>query len=86
MSNAWETTTEDILNIIKRKDISISENQNWSTDLDEAAEEIEFELNSEDHARIEKAVLYGNDLESQTEYAYDELEKILIEKEIIEKE
>lgn len=64
MSNAWETTSDDIANVLDR---------NRAFDYD--AEEIcDFVI---DHDAVEKAALYGNDIEEQTEFAYQEIERQL---------
>ena len=63
MSNAWETTVEDVLNICNmRLNMGLSE---------ESAEIILSDLN---HKAIEDAALYGEDINEQTCNAYDEIE------------
>lgn len=65
MSNAWETTTDDVLNVVHNMGKKLQDNE---------AEEI---LNNLDQFAIEDAALNGNDIETQTEYAYEEIEKQL---------
>lgn len=70
MSNAWETTTEDVLNVIHdmgRKATS------------EKVEEIMEEL---DQFSIEDAALNGDSLDEQTRYAYEEIKRQIIEKKL----
>lgn len=63
MSNAWETTVEDVLNVCNmRLNMGLSE---------ESAEIILSDLN---HKAIEDAALYGEDINEQTCNAYDEIE------------
>ena len=62
MSNAWETTIEDVQNVtLMSSAFPVNEDvaKNVLTQLDLAA--------------IEKAALRGNDMEKQTEYAYEEI-------------
>jgi hypothetical protein len=65
MSNAWETTDEDVLNVL-----------NSMGKKDSSAEDV---LSNLDHYKIERAALKGNDLETQTEYAYEEIKRQLTE-------
>jgi len=67
MSNAWETTIDDVENVLVSMGINgVSE---------EKLEEItDFKI---DHVAIEKAALYGESMEKQTDYAYEEIEKQL---------
>lgn len=67
MSNAWETTTEDVLNVVHSMGKKLKENE---------ADEI---LNNLDQFAIEDAALNGNDIEEQTDYAYDEIKRQLFD-------
>jgi hypothetical protein len=73
MSNAWETTDEDIINVVR--DIRMGKIAS-----EPAVKRI---LENLDHDSIEKAALNGNDLDEQTRYAYEEIKKQLIEKNLI---
>lgn len=66
MSNAWETTSEDVLTVLEANGISVS------VDMEEHKldEIVDFQL---DHDAIEKSALNGTDMETQTEYAYAEI-------------
>ena len=64
MSLAFEITEEDIQNVLTRN--KAEGNPNAILDL-------------LDMAAIEKAALYGDDIDDQTEYAYQEIEKQLHE-------
>jgi len=63
MSNAWETTTEDILIVTHRMGKKISGDK---------CREIHDAL---DHFQIENEALRANDLEAQTNAAYNEIER-----------
>ena len=63
MSNAWETTSEDVQNACANNNYYISEDM---------AEKL---LGKLDHDAIEKAALYGNDMDEQTNNAYDEIRR-----------
>ena len=73
MSNAWETTEDDVLNVVHKMGKKLKSGE---------AEEILFEL---DQFAIEDAALAGNDIESQTNYAYEEIEKQIIENNLLER-
>lgn len=64
MSQAWETTPEDVNNVIRNRFGKVPN-----------AAMIAKVHNDLDHAAIEKAALYGDDIDQQTTYAYDEIEK-----------
>ena len=68
MSLAWETTTDDIQNVLSKMECSVDENKALLI------------LGDIDTDAVEKAALYGNDMETQTEYAYEEIKKQLISK------
>ena len=63
MSNAWETTTEDVLNVIHKMGRKATSDQ------------VETIFDSLDHFKIEDAVIRANDLETQRTYAYAEIER-----------
>jgi hypothetical protein len=65
MSLAFEITEEDVLNVLRRNNVK----------ADPAAC-----LGLLDTGSIEKAALYGDDIDQQTEYAYQEIEKQLKDK------
>ena len=62
MSNAFEVTTDDVLNVVHRMGKKIN---------GEKCHEIHAAL---DHNLVECEALRANDLETQTEYAYQEIE------------
>lgn len=61
MGYAFEITTEDVLTVMQQLGIEGGE---------EKAEEFFNEL---DTGAVEKAALYGDDMDEQTEYAYKEI-------------
>jgi hypothetical protein len=63
MSNAWETTSEDVLNVIHRMGKKATSEQ---------VEQIHDDL---DHYEIECEALRGDDMDEQTESAYVEIER-----------
>ena len=63
MSSAWETTVEDVQNVLKKMGKTCTEEQ---------ADQIHSSL---DHQEIERSALQGNDMETQTEYAYEEINR-----------
>jgi hypothetical protein len=69
MSFAWQTTEEDISAVLA------------NTKLDEISNS-EFYMDKLDHNKIAEAALFGDDLETQTDFAYQEIEKQI--REIIE--
>lgn len=66
MSNAWETTTDDVKNILRHHEKS---------GFLKEAEDVVFE-NAD---RIEGAALCYDEMEDQTASAYDEIENVLLE-------
>lgn len=58
-SLAFEITVEDVINVLRK--------ENRIAHLSKAKEL----FNTLDHGAIEKEALYGDDMEEQTEYAYD---------------
>jgi hypothetical protein len=70
MSTAFEITSEDVRSVMEIN----------GRPVDEAtAEKLLHDVIAPEDGRIEKAALYGNEMEEQTEYAYQELAKILRE-------
>jgi hypothetical protein len=67
MGNAWKTTSEDISNIIH----GMGKKTNTVA--------INHILNNLDHFKIEDAVLCGNNIEEQTNLAYIEIRRQIIE-------
>ena len=68
MSFAWETTVEDVWGVLRH----YGGNHAYETILDML-----------DHDAIEKAALYGNDIDEQTNYAFAEIERQLKKKHIL---
>jgi hypothetical protein len=68
MSLAWETTEDDILNVLRlhKKE-------------DKATLELAKDALDGDEDRIEEAALYYDEMEAQTAGAYNEIEDILME-------
>ena len=67
MSNAWETTLDDVILALGGLDRKVS---------DEEASKI---LDSLDADAIEQAALCGDEMEQQTEYAYQEIRRQITE-------
>lgn len=63
MSNAWETTKDDILNVVHKMGRKLTADE---------AEEIHNAIN---HFEIECEALRGNNMETQTKYAYEEIQR-----------
>ncbi len=72
MSNAWETTDDDIRTVLAKH------GKNNDATLD-----VSSSIIVEEGARIEKAALRYTDTDDQTSSALDEIETILIENEIL---
>jgi hypothetical protein len=72
MSQAFEVTAQDVANVLHSNEID-KEMRNGRT-LDELAETFFDELN---FFEIEKAALFGNSLDEQTDYANDEIARQL---------
>lgn len=70
MSNAWETTYDDVLNVAHRMGKKLSGDQTDTI------------YDNLDHFKIEDAALNGNDIQKQTEYAYEEIERQMKEMQI----
>lgn len=63
MSNTWETTIDDVLNVIHKMGRKATSDQ------------VETIFDSLDHFNIEAAALQANDLNAQTDLAYAEIER-----------
>jgi len=63
MSNAWETTLEDVQNVIARMG-KLAPNRT----ADDIMSDLDINL-------VECSALCGMDIDEQTEYAYNEIEK-----------
>lgn len=68
MGKAWEVTVEDVQNVLNRM---------GHVSTDSIAEMIFEDLNF-DH--IEAAALWGSDLDEQTQRAYDEIRRQILER------
>ena len=71
MSNAWETTTDDVLNVVHQLGKKI-DGDTCHTILEEL-----------DQFAIENAALNGDDIDEQTQYAYDEMKMQIHEKGLV---
>jgi len=66
MSNAWETTSDDVVHVLEKNGIKVDDDmEEWKVD------EIVSQL---DHALIEASALYGQDMDEQVQFAYEEIE------------
>ena len=85
MNTAFEITIEDIESLLHHEHYMDGFHLSAFHSLrgGEVFDEIFQELNKEDFDRIEKSALYGDDMDSQTDYAYQEIIEILAEKEIL---
>ena len=73
MSMAWETTTEDIEQVL--------ENEGFDGNIiDEFLDNLHSNI---DHERVEEAALYGDEMEEQTDYAYSNIRDQLVEQEVL---
>ena len=70
MSTAFEITSEDVRNVMEANGRPVNES---------TAEKLFKDTITPEDGRIEKAALYGNEMEEQTEYAYQEIAQILRE-------
>lgn len=78
MSNyAFQITEEDIESAIDNP------RYNKGLKTDKTADEIFNEMHGNDLNRIEEAALHGIDMDTQTDYAYQEIIEILIEQGIL---
>lgn len=71
MSNAWETTADDVANVVRPHNLTLSE-----AALDRLTEAL-------DHDTIEKMVLHYCNMDTQTDAAYCEVEDQLMAKGVI---
>jgi len=69
MSNAWETTTDDVENVLRNNGI-----EDHEMNEEKIEELIDFRL---DHDGIEKEALRGEDMDEQTTFAYAEIKRQL---------
>ena len=65
MSTAYEVMEEDVITVARANGLDID---------DESSSDI---LDTLDHVAIEKAALFGDSMEDQTAYAYEEIERQL---------
>ena len=70
MSAAFEITSDDVRNVMEANGHPVNES---------IAEKLFKDVITPEDGRIEKAALYGNEMEGQTEYAYQEIAQILRE-------
>jgi len=70
MSTAFEITSEDVRNVMEANGRPVNES---------TAEKLFKDMIAPEDGRIEKAALHGNEMEEQTEYAYQEIAQILRE-------
>jgi len=63
MSNAWEVTPDDVLNVIHSMGMKVTGDQ---------AQTIHNDL---DQFEIENAALHGDTIEEQTKYSYEEIKR-----------
>jgi len=85
MNTAFEITIEDIESLLQHEHYMDGFHLStfYSLRGEKVFDEIFQDLNKEDFDRIEKSALYGDDMDSQTDYAYQEIIEILAEKEIL---
>jgi hypothetical protein len=74
MSNAWETTEDDIINVLHGMGNAVVD------DYQGTAGYVHGNLN---HDAVEKAALHGNDMDTQTKYAYEEIERQIKEMDVL---
>ena len=94
MNTGFEITTDDIAHAIEstvgrtyplglHKGKYKIGTRKYGTNHDTIALNVFDELDETELNRVEKAALYGNDIDTQRDYAHQEIVKILIEKEDI---
>ena len=85
MNTAFEVTVNDIELLLNNKHYmeGIRLTAYFSLKDYKVFDEIFQELNEMDMARIEKAALYGDDIDTQTDYAYQEIIEILKGKQVL---
>ena len=71
MSQAFGISRGDVHSVMLRMGIYCKENDEQVTNA--------FDMVISEDDRITEAALYGDDLEEQTKYAYDEIQEILME-------
>ncbi len=76
MNTAFQISQEDLRVVLMANNIPHT---------DDYVEKMFEKFITPESDRIEKAALYGNDINEQTEYAHDEICKILCEKKVIRK-
>jgi hypothetical protein len=81
--NAFQTTQDDIF-IILFSNPHYKQNLTLRPDLrhkeqELVAENVFEDLTEEQLDRIEKAALYGDDMDTQTDYVFEEIKDILVE-------
>lgn len=79
MSNAFEITVEDVESVLRSNSLAVANTNGKS--FESIANEVFGNL---DFVLIEKAALYGDDLDGQTDYANDEIARQLREMGILE--
>ena len=82
MSFAWQTTDEDVLAVIGKRDVVLADKHSHDS-LMSAAEEILPLLTEDDLTSIVDAALTGDDMEDQSEAAHEKLKEILIDMGVI---
>jgi len=85
MNTAFEVTVNDIELLLNNEHYmeGIRLGGYFSLTDYKVFDEIFGKLNETDMARIEKAALYGDDMDTQTDYAYQEIIEILKEKQVL---
>jgi hypothetical protein len=74
MSMAFEVSEDDLSTVLDKHNVRYT---------DESLAKMFDEHIMDEDSRIEKAALYGNDMDEQANYAQEEIEKILKEKGVI---
>jgi len=86
MNNAFQIVQEDVANVINNPHYNNSHvlcDSMAELDQEEMEERVFNRLSHEDFQALEQAALDGNDINTQVDYAYDELARILMEKRIL---
>ena len=66
MSNAWETTVDDIVNVLHDAGVHVEAEMS----LERLEEICDFQI---DHELVEASALYGQDMDEQVKFAYEEI-------------
>lgn len=66
MSLAWETTEEDVMNVLNRMGLESND------------EKVQHWIDRIDHDKVEKEALRGDDMCEQIEFAYSEIEEQIL--------